>query len=100
MPSNSDTSQNLAPKGTKQCFVIGPIGQKGSSTRRQADWLLKYVIIPVLKYPPFSYEVFRADDKADPGSISAQVINAILECDLVIADLAGHNANAFYELGI
>lgn len=99
MPS-PDTSQDTIVKGTKQCFVIGPIGQKGSSTRRQADWLLKYVIIPVLKSPPFSYEVFRADDKADPGSISAQVINAILECDLVIADLAGHNANAFYELGI
>jgi len=36
----------------------------------------------------------------DPGSITEQVINAVLDADLVVADLSERNPNAFYELGI
>jgi len=30
--------------GSKLCFVIGPIGDAGTETRRHADWLLKGII--------------------------------------------------------
>jgi hypothetical protein len=84
----------------KSCFVIGPIGEAGAEHRRVADWLLKGIVKPVLENEPFGYEVTRADECPDPGSISDQIITAVMEADLVIADLTSHNPNAFYELAI
>jgi hypothetical protein len=83
----------------KTCFVIGPIGDPGSITRRDADWLLKGIIQPILK-EKFKFEVQRADEIARPGMIDSQVINAVIDADLVIADLSENNPNAFYELAI
>jgi hypothetical protein len=84
---------------TKQCFVVGPIGTEESPERIHADWLLDGIIQPVMtEYPQFKTE--RADQIAQPGMIDAQVINALLNADLVIADLSGSNPNAFYEIGI
>jgi hypothetical protein len=83
----------------KKCFVVGPIGGDGTPTRTRADWLLKGIIRPVLK-DGFGFEVFRADGMPQPGMIDSQVINAVIEADLVIADLSENNANAFYELAI
>ncbi len=84
----------------KSCFIIGPIGESGSAVRRVADWLLKGIIKPVLEHDEFNYFVKRADDDANPGSITNAVIADITNADLVIADLTGFNPNAFYELGI
>lgn len=50
--------------------------------------------------PPYSYDIKRADQFTEPGLITDQVINAVIDADLVIADLTGQNANAFYELAI
>lgn len=83
----------------KNCFVIGPIGEPGSEYRRLADWLLKGIVKPVLE-ERFSYKVTRADECPDPGSITDQIINSVMEADLVVADLTSHNPNAFYELAI
>ena len=84
----------------KTCFVIGPIGEEGSETRIQADYLLAYIIRPVLEDEEFGYIVQRADEIASPGLITDQIIGSIIDSDLVIADLAGHNPNVFYELAI
>lgn len=84
----------------KSCFVIGPIGEAGSEHRRVADWLLKGIVKPVLGSERFGYEVTRADECPDPGSITDQIITAVMEADLIIADLTSHNPNAFYELAI
>ncbi len=84
----------------KRCFVIGPIGTKGSPERKDADWLLRGIIEPVLTNDPFNYLVQRSDKIAEPGNISDQVIEAVMNADLAIADLTGANANAFYELAI
>ncbi len=84
----------------KTCFVIGPIGEEGSDIRRIADWLLKGVVKPVLEMEPFKYTVTRADGIPDPGLITHQIINMILDADLVVADLTGQNPNAFYELAL
>jgi hypothetical protein len=58
------------------------------------------IIKPVLEDDEFGYFVKRADDDAEPGSITSAVINDLINADLVIADLTGFNPNAFYELGI
>lgn len=84
----------------KLCFVIGPIGTSDSQTRRDADFLLEYIIRPVLGNPPFNYFVKRADEDVKPGSINAAVLNDVMTSVLAIADLSERNANAFYELGI
>lgn len=95
---NTDTKEEVPTTTLKQCFVIGPIGREGDSVRDEADWVLEYIIKPAAV--PLGYEVVRADKVAGPGLISHDVVNRAMESDLVIADLTGHNANAFYELGL
>ena len=82
----------------KKCFVISPIGQPGSDVREQADAVLDYIIEPALK--GMEIEAVRADKLAEPGLVTDQVIGAILNYDLCIADLSGQNPNVFYELAI
>jgi hypothetical protein len=96
------SSRSMAEKAkpTKTCFVVGPIGGPNTPIRNAADWLLKGIIKPVLEAEEFGYSVTRADEIADPGEITDQIIDAVLNSDLVIGDLTGHNPNAFYELCI
>jgi hypothetical protein len=82
------------------CFVVGPIGEAGSETRRRADWLLKGVIVPTFSEHFAAFEVKRADTISSPGMIDVQLIEMLFEADLVIADMSETNANAFYEMGI
>jgi hypothetical protein len=46
------------------------------------------------------YEPIRADQISEPGIITSQVIQHIVEDPLVIADLTGRNPNVFYELAL
>lgn len=85
---------------TKLCFVIGPIGDEHTPVRTNADWLLKGIVKPTLAAPPFDYSVKRADEFTEPGLITDQVVSATMDAALVVADLTGWNANAFYELAI
>jgi len=82
----------------KKCFVISPIGQPGSDVRERADAVLEYIIEPALK--EMEIEGIRSDKLAEPGLITDQMIAAILNYDLCIADLSGQNPNVFYELAI
>lgn len=82
----------------KTCFVISPIGDEGSETRKRSDSVMKYIITPTVK--EFDYEPTRADYITDPGIIASQVIRHIINYDLVIADLTDRNPNVFYELAI
>ena len=82
----------------KTCFVISPIGDDGSEVRLRADKVLLHIIKPALQ--PLGYEIVRADSMPKTGMITSQIVNAIVDSDLVIADLTGHNPNVFYELAI
>jgi predicted protein tyrosine phosphatase len=82
----------------KSCFVIGPIGEPGSGTRKRSDQLLKHVITPVVE--PRGYKTVRGDNIPEPGMITPQIIDRVRDSDLVVADLAGTNPNVFYELAI
>lgn len=82
----------------KICFVISPIGSEGSEDRKHADMVLEALVVRALEGE--GYQVVRADKITDPGMISSQVIEYILNSGLVIADLSFHNPNVFYELAI
>ena len=82
----------------KKCFVISPIGEAGSETRKRADQILRHVIEPAVETK--GYEAIRADRISEPGLITSQVIQHIVDDPLVIADLTGSNPNVFYELAI
>lgn len=89
-----------ADTSEKKCFVIGPIGPALSEARRKADWLLDGIIKPVFAAHFSEFEVTRSDKINQPGMIDVQMINLLYEAELVIADMTGQNANAFYEMGI
>jgi hypothetical protein len=82
----------------KTCFVISPIGDVESDTRKRADKILKYVIAPAVAER--GYEALRADQISEPGMITSQVIQHIVEDPLVVADLTDRNPNVFYELAL
>jgi hypothetical protein len=85
-------------EGPKTCFVIAPIGSEGTDIRTRSDQVLKHIISPAAK--ECGYETVRADQISEPGIITSQVIQHIVEDPLVIADLTGRNPNVFYELAL
>ena len=94
-----DKKPQAAP--TKRCFVISPIGADASETRDRSDTVLEYIIKPAaIECGYVESDVVRADMISNPGMITSQIIEHILEDHLVIADLTDHNPNVFYELAI
>lgn len=43
---------------------------------------------------------YRVDDISRPGLITADIIAAIAQADIIVADLTSKNANVYYELGV
>jgi hypothetical protein len=87
------------PKATKKkCFIITPIGDPNTDTRRRAEGVIDEVLCPVLKDPEFDYDVIIPHRVSDPGSITKQIISDIYDSELVIANLTGLNPNVMYEL--
>ena len=82
----------------KNCFVIMPIGEDSSDTRRRSDQVLKHIIKPAAE--SCGYAAIRADEIDKPGLITSQVIQRVIDDPLVIADLTETNPNVFYELAI
>lgn len=81
----------------KKCFIVCPIGQDGSETRKRSDTLLNYVLKPICENCGF--EAIRVDELNTGGSITQTILDYLINSELVIADLTEQNANAFYELG-
>lgn len=82
----------------KQCFIITPIGGNGTEIRMKADGVIDAVIKPVLE--ELEYEVISPKELSKPGSITDAIFNFIANCELVIANMTGLNANVMYELAI
>ncbi len=82
----------------KICFVISPIGDDDSETRKRSDQVLKHIITGAVEQ--LGYEVVRADKISEPGIITHQILQHIVDSPLVIADLTERNPNVFYELAL
>lgn len=82
----------------KKCFIITPIGDENSDIRRKAEGLFEAIIKPVMS--ELGYEPILPHQMSNPGSITTQVIDKILNSDLVIANLTGLNPNVMYELAV
>jgi len=82
----------------RECFVISPIGEAESETRKRSDQVLRHIIRPAVE--ECGYKAVRADEIDKPGIITSQVIQHVVSDPLVIADLSETNPNVFYELAI
>ena len=81
----------------KKCFVLSPIGDPNTEARRMADQVFKFIIKPAVGD---WYEPIRGDQISEPGMITTQVIQHVLDSELVIANLTGGNPNVYYELAL
>lgn len=81
----------------KKCFVVSPIGDTGTEIRKNADQLYQHIIKPVCEKCGFSAQ--RVDEFNTSDSITQEILDALNNYDLVIADLTGHNPNVFFEIG-
>lgn len=82
----------------KTCFVIAPIGEEGTEARNRSDVVLRRVIAPAVGQ--CGYTALRADNISEPGMITSQIIEHLIDDPLVVADLTGDNPNVFYELAV
>lgn len=81
----------------KKCFIVCPIGNEESETRKRSDSLFKHVISPVCI--ECGFEPTRIDKENTSGPITDDIFKHLQNDDLVIADLTENNPNAFYEMG-
>jgi hypothetical protein len=80
------------------CFVVSPIGQPGTDRHATFARVLEDRIRPVAERA--GYDVVRADEIHNTGPFLRDVLRYLATADVVVADLTGHNANVFYELGV
>lgn len=81
-----------------ECFIVCPIGKKGSDTRKRADALYDLVIAPACE--KFDISPVRVDKLDTSGLITNTIIRNLKNSKFVVVDLSDHNPNVFYELGI
>lgn len=82
------------------CFVISPIGEKGSDDYDKFKKVLDLIIKPAIKDSGYELKVLRADEIRKPGSWINDILNNLFSSFIVIADLTDQNPNVFYELGV
>src|SRR5215471_1651790 len=75
-----------------KCYVIMPFAMEFTP--------LFETICEAINDSRLNFICKRADDMRGGGNIMQEVLEGIGGSEIVIADLTGHNANVFYELGI
>ena len=80
---------------SKKLFIISPIGDPLSENRVRSDQVKKFIIDPIAE--KMGYKTCRADGISQPGIITDQIIERLLNDELVVADLTDQNPNVFYK---
>lgn len=83
---------------SRTCFYITPIGSDDSVERKHSDLFISSLVKPALE--ELGLNVVRADQIADPGMITSQVLEYLKKSKLAIADLSYLNPNVFYEVAL
>lgn len=83
-----------------KCFVIMPIGEEDTIEYENNMLLYDGVIKPSIESSGYNIECYQAEQISESGDISKQVIKALKDDDIVVADLRRKNPNVIYELGI
>lgn len=96
--ATNKTEEIKVEKEFKECFIITPIGSIGSEIFNKTEGLINSVLKPVLE--KFNFIPIPAHHINDSGSINKQIIEKIVNCELVIANLTSINPNVMYELAI
>jgi hypothetical protein len=86
------------PTLDKECFFVAPIGADGSPERLRSDGVLEFIVGHAAE--ELDLTAVRADQLAEPGQITLQVIDHILGARAAVADLTKLNPNVFYELAV
>jgi hypothetical protein len=86
------------PDLEKECFFIAPIGPDGSEQRSRSDTVLEFIVARAAA--ELGLAAVRADQLAEPGQITLQVIEHVLGSKTAVVDLTGRNPNVYYELAI
>lgn len=81
----------------KRCFMITPIGEIGSTARKQADFVFHFLESAC---EDRGIKLERADKMAGSSMITTRIFEAVSSAELCVADLSNLNANVFYELGV
>lgn len=87
-------------ENNKICFLISPIGKKGTETYNNFKEILDHIIRPGIKESGYNLNLIRADEIDKSGSFIKQILEHLYKSFIVIADLTNQNPNVFYELGV
>ncbi len=82
----------------KICFIISPTGGENPETKKRSEQIYKHIIKPALEH--CGYRPVRSDQISEPGTITSQVIQQVVDAPLLVADLTGTDPKVFYELAI
>lgn len=83
---------SLAPEPS--VFIVMPFGEPWSDATHA---LMEEALLRVRDVRPIRW--IRADEIAEPGRITDQIVRGIIEASVVLADITGNNPNVLFELG-
>lgn len=81
----------------RKCFIVSPIGNFGSPTRKHSDNVYLHLIKPACIKNEI--QVIRGDEFTTSNLITDDIFKCLDTYDLVIADVTELNPNVFLELG-
>ena len=87
-----------AKQKSKSCFVIMPISDMEGYDAGHFTTVYKHLLKPACEEA--GYIVRRADEVKQSNYIIIDILKKIIDADIVVCDLSGHNPNVLYELGI
>lgn len=88
-----------------KCFLIMPYGNRDQNPERVEELdalheLIRQAVEGVDAPDGSRLRCVRGDHDTRPGEIIAGIVRELVESEIAIAVLSGHNPNVFYELGV